>query len=144
MSLDLRYDPENIFAKIIAGDLPCVQIAQDDHTLAFLDVFPQSRGHTLIVAKAARAVHLLDADVATLHRVIAMAHRVGNAIVRALAPAGLQMMQFSGAPAGQTVFHLHVHLIPVFAAGTPAAHGRAGRADPAELEATAELIRAAL
>jgi histidine triad (HIT) family protein len=142
MSLDGDYDEGNIFARIIRGELPAAKVYEDDHVLAFLDVFPQSRGHTLVVSKASRARNLLDVEPEILSQVIGDVQRVAKAIRAALKPDGIVITQFNGAPAGQTVFHLHFHLIPRYAGEALRPHGEGGMADPAELAAIAKQIAA--
>lgn len=145
MSLTGDYDPDNVFAQILAGALPAARLHEDDDTLAFLDAFPQTRGHALVIHRRSRARTLLDVEPEALAAVTATAQRVARALVAALAPDGLQLVQYSGAAAGQTVFHLHLHLIPRWEGGaTGLPDGRRGMADPAALAALAEEIRAAL
>jgi histidine triad (HIT) family protein len=143
MSLEARYDTSNIFAKILRGDLPAVTIFEDDIALAFMDIFPQSRGHALVIPKGSTAVNLLDEDPSMLQALIVRVQRITRAVVKALDPDGVRIAQFNGAPAGQTVFHLHFHIIPVYEGATLAPHA-GGKADPADLEALAMKIRAAL
>ena len=142
LSLDGAYDEDNIFAKIIRGDLPAAKVYEDAHVLAFMDVFPQSRGHTLVVSKKSHARNLLDVEPEVLSHVILDVQRVLKAMRAALDPDGVVLTQFNGAPAGQTVFHLHFHLIPRYEGETPRPHGAGGMADPAELHAIAKLIAA--
>lgn len=122
MSLYGEYDPQNIFAKIIRGEAPCYKVYEDEDVLAFLDVFPQSYGHTLVIPKRAAARNLLEVDGDSLAKVMAVVQRVAKALVAELEPAGVQLAQFNGAPAGQTVFHLHMHLIPRYDGEALAAH----------------------
>jgi histidine triad (HIT) family protein len=143
MSLEARYDTSNIFAKILRGDLPAVKIFEDDIALAFMDLFPQSRGHALVIPKGSTAVNLLDEDPSMLQALIVRVQRITRAVVKALDPDGVRIAQFNGAPAGQTVFHLHFHIIPVYEGATLAPHA-GGKADTADLEALAAKIRAAL
>jgi histidine triad (HIT) family protein len=142
MSLEDVYDEDNIFARIIRGEVPAAKVFEDAHVLAFMDVFPQSRGHTLVVSKKSKARNLLDVEPEVLAHVIGDVQRVAKAIKAALKPDGIVLTQFNGAAAGQTVFHLHFHLIPRYA-GTPLRpHGEGGMADPAELAHLAKLIAA--
>ena len=132
MSLEGTYDRENIFAKILRGDLPAYEIYRTDDVLAFLDLFPQSIGHCLVIPRRAEARNFLDIApdaLATLYRETQV---VARAVVDELAPDGVQIMQFNGAPAGQTVFHLHVHIIPRWSGADMAMHAQ-GKADPAQL-----------
>ena len=133
MSLTTAYDPQNIFAQIIRGDAPCYKLYEDDDVLAFLDLFPQSFGHTLVIPKRSAACNILDVDSEALARVIRVVQKLTRAIVAELAPDGVQVAQFNGAPAGQTVFHIHVHIVPRYAGEGLGLHA-ANRADPAELE----------
>ena len=142
MSLDGDYDEDNVFAKIIRGDLPAAKVFEDAHVLAFMDVFTQSRGHTLVVSKKSRARNLLDVEAEVLSHVMLDVQRVAKAIKAALKPDGIVMTQFNGAAAGQTVFHLHFHLIPRNAGQPLKPHGEGGMADPAELAEIARLIAA--
>ena len=142
MSLDGDYDEDNIFAKIIRGDIPAAKVFEDAHVLAFMDVFPQSRGHTLVISKTAKARNLLDAKPDVLSRLILDVQRVAQAIRAALKPDGIVITQFNGAPAGQTIFHLHFHLIPRYTDTPLRPHGEGGMADAAELAAIAKLIAA--
>ncbi|HNS85932.1 MAG TPA: HIT family protein [Parvularculaceae bacterium] len=143
MTLAIAYDPENIFAKIIRGDLPAIKVFEDEDALAFMDIFPQSRGHTLVIPKKARATNFLDADPAVLSVLIGKVRRVADGVVKALSPDGVRIMQFNGTPAGQTVFHLHFHIIPVFE-NEPVKRHAGEKADMEELKILAGAIRAAI
>jgi histidine triad (HIT) family protein len=140
MSLHGSYDPQNIFARILRGELPCYSIYQDDEVLAFLDLFPQSRGHTLVIPRQVQARNILEIDPATLGRVMAVAQRLTRVLIDELQPDGVQVAQFNGAAAGQTVFHLHVHLVPRFTGQSPGLHA-ATQADPDELQALQARLR---
>lgn len=143
MSLVGAYDPDNIFAKIARGEAPCAKVFEDADTIAFMDLFPQARGHTLVIHKRARARNLLDADLADVAPIMSTTQRVGRAIVKALRPDGLTVMQFNGEAAGQTVFHLHVHLIPRWR-GTPLGRHAQAMANSGELARLAGDIAAAI
>jgi histidine triad (HIT) family protein len=108
----MTYDPDNIFAKIVRGEIPCHKIYEDDHTLAFMDVMPQVDGHCLVVPKAASR-GLLDADAAVLGHVMATVQKVAAAAVKATGADGFQIRQYNEAAGGQTVFHLHFHILPM-------------------------------
>ncbi|MCQ4272024.1 HIT family protein [Pseudomonas kuykendallii] len=136
MSLYGDYDPQNIFARIIRGEAPCHKVYEDDDVLAFLDAFPQSRGHTLVIPKRATARNLLEIDADTLSKLILVAQRLTGVLIDELQAEGVQVAQFNGAPAGQTVYHLHFHLIPRWSASSLGAHAQ-NRAEPAELAALA-------
>ena len=142
MSLEDVYDEDNIFARIIRGEIPAAKVFEDAHVLAFMDVFPQSRGHTLVVSKKSKARNMLDVEPEVLAHVIGDVQRVARAIKAALKPDGIVLTQFNGAAAGQTVFHLHFHLIPRYADTPLRPHGEGGMADPAELAQIAKLIAA--
>lgn len=133
MSLHGNYDPQNIFAQIIRGEAPCYKLYEDDDVLAFLDLFPQSLGHTLVIPKRAAARNILDIDADSLCKLIRVAQHLTQVLVDELQPEGVQVAQFNGAPAGQTVFHIHMHLIPRFAGQGMGVHATS-KADPAELE----------
>ena len=143
MSLDGGYDRSNIFARILRGEAPAAKVYEDAQTLAFMDVFPQSRGHVLVVPKT-EARNLLDVDPAALQTLIVRVQTIARAVREALQPDGLTVMQFNGAEGGQTVYHLHFHIIPRYAGQGIAGHGKAGMADGDELAGLASLIGARL
>jgi len=138
----IAYDPSNIFSKIIKGEIPSHKVYEDADVLVMMDIFPQSKGHVLIIPKAASR-NLLDADPAVLARTIPLVQRVARAAQKALNPDGIRVVQFNEAPAGQSVFHLHFHVIPVYEGVEIGRHGQ-GKADDAELAAQAKAIAAAL
>jgi histidine triad (HIT) family protein len=137
------YDPSNIFAKIIKGEIPSHKVYEDADVLVMMDIFPQSRGHVLIIPKAASR-NLLDADPAVLAKAIGQVQRVAKATQTALNPDGIRIVQYNEAPAGQSVFHLHFHIIPVYNGVEIGRHGGQGKADDAELAAQAKAIAAHL
>jgi histidine triad (HIT) family protein len=138
----MTYDPSNIFAKILRGEIPCHKIYEDDHTLAFMDVMPQVEGHCLVVPKAPSR-GLLDADLAVLANVMATVQKVAAAAVKATGADGLQIKQYNEAAGGQTVFHLHVHILPMKEGlGMKPHSGK--MADQGELAKLATRIRAAI
>ncbi len=143
MSLDGTYDDDNIFAKIVRGEIPSARIFEDEDVLAFMDAFPQSKGHCLVISKTSKARNLLEVEPEVLGKVMAAVQRLTRAAVKALKPDGVVVTQFNGAPAGQTIFHLHVHVIPRWEGQTLGRHG-GGMADASELQALAAQIRAAL
>jgi histidine triad (HIT) family protein len=143
MSLQGAYDDTNIFARIIRGEIPSVPIFEDDDVLAFMDAFPQSRGHCLVISKTSRARNILDVEPEVLAVLSAAVQRLARAVRKALVPDGIVVTQFNGAPAGQTVFHLHIHVIPRWEGQALGRHA-GGMADIAELKSTADMIRAAL
>ena len=141
MSLDGTYDPGNIFAKILRGEMPAVRVFENDDVLAFLDVFPQAQGHTLVIPKHSTARNFLDEVPEVIGPLMLGVQRVARAVRIALNPDGLMISQFNGAPAGQTVFHLHVHIIPRWEGVALGRHGQ-GMADMDELKALAAQIAA--
>lgn len=143
MSLDGRYDDQNIFAKILRGEAPAVKVREDEHTLAIMDVFPQAPGHVLVIPKEP-ARNLFELSEEAAEKAILAVKIVAAAVRRGLEPDGVFVAQFNGAPAGQTVFHIHFHIIPRQEGKEIAGHGQAKMAEMAELEALAEKIRAAL
>ena len=144
MSLDGRYDAGNIFAKIIRGEIPSVKVFEDDRILAFMDVFPQSRGHALVISKVSQARNLLEAEPEVLAELAAATQKLTKAVVAALKPDGVVVTQFNGAPAGQTIFHLHFHVIPRYEGQALGRHGEGGMANTDELRALAAKIAEAL
>ncbi|KAA5598995.1 HIT family protein [Blastochloris sulfoviridis] len=105
------YDPNNIFAKILRGEIPCFKVFEDDKTFAFLDIMPRAPGHTLVIPKAP-ARNILDIEPDDLAAVIRTAQKIAQAGTAAFAADGVTLMQFSEAAGGQEVFHLHVHVVP--------------------------------
>ena len=141
MSLDGTYDAGNIFAKILRGEMPAARVFEDDHVLAFMDVFPQARGHTLVIPKHSTARNFLDEAPEIVGPLLLGVQRVARAVRAALNPDGIVITQFNGAPAGQTVFHLHFHIIPRWDGVALGRHGQ-GMADPDELKTLAAQIAA--
>jgi histidine triad (HIT) family protein len=131
-----------IFCKIVAGQASAAKVAENEHALAFMDLFPSVEGHTLIIPKT-HYDDVFGADDVTLAGVHRLVRRVAIAMDRALAPEGLMMFQLNRAAAGQTVFHYHAHLVPRSAGSDLRLHGR-GKADDAALAALAERIAAAM
>lgn len=131
-----------IFCKIVRGEIPAINVYEDEHTLAFMDIQPASPGHTLVIAKA-HASSLLDIAESDLLAVAVTTQRIARAVQQALAPDGFRINQFNGAAAGQTVPHYHVHIVPMREGQRIGAHGRAP-ADRDELKALAARIRDAL
>lgn len=144
MTLRAPYDPDNIFAKILRGEIPSVKVWEDDHVLAFMDVFPQSEGHVLIVSKTSTARTLLDIEPEALARLTEATRRTARAVEKALSPDGFQIMQLNGEAGGQTVFHLHFHVIPRWDGRPMKGHGHAPMADATSLRDLADRIAAAL
>ena len=143
MSLEGTYDRDNIFARILRGEMPAAKVFEDDRALAIMDVFPQARGHVLVLPKS-EARTLLDAEPDALQALILRVQRVARAVREALQPHGLTVMQFNGEAGGQTVFHLHFHIVPRWEGQAMGRHAGGGMADPQELAALAQQIGAAL
>lgn len=144
MSLNDAYDPDNIFAKILRGEIPSVKVWEDEAVLAFMDVFPQSEGHVLVISRTSTAQNLLDVEPEVLARLTAAVQRTARAVERALKPDGFQIVQYNGAGGGQTVFHLHFHIIPRWGGLPVKGHGHAPMAETAVLRALADRIAAEL
>ncbi len=138
----MPYDDNNPFARILRGELPCIRVYEDADTLAFMDIMPQSDGHTLIVPRRA-GENLLDTTADAVTAAMLTTQRIARAIDRAFSPKGLVVTQFNRAAAGQTVYHLHFHVIPVYLEGAVRLHART-QADFGVLEGHAARIRAAL
>lgn len=105
------YDPNNIFAKILRGEIPSHKVYEDEDTIAFLDIMPRADGHTLIVPKTA-CRNLLDCPADVLEKTIKVAQKIAHATMKAFAAEGITLQQFSESAGGQEVFHLHFHVIP--------------------------------
>lgn len=138
----MSYDTNNVFAKILRGEIPCHKVHEDAHTLAFMDVMPQADGHTLVIPKQTSR-NLLDADAAALGPLMASVQKVAKAVRQAFGAEGILIQQFNEPAAGQTVFHLHVHILPR-TAGVPLRPHSGKMADNQLLARHAEMIRAAL
>jgi histidine triad (HIT) family protein len=138
----MAYDPGNIFAKILRGEIPCVKVYENDKTLALMDVMPEAEGHVLVVPKEA-AENILDLSADGLAAMMATTQRVAKAVDKALAPDGLLLKQYNRAAAGQSVFHVHFHIVPRFEGMPLAPHGKV-MVDAATLEPIAAKIRSAL
>jgi histidine triad (HIT) family protein len=140
--MSTAYDPDNIFAKILRGEIPSHRVFEDEHTVAFMDVMPQADGHTLVVPKTP-ARNILDAAPDQLAAVIATTQRIAKAVKAAFDADGVFVAQFNERAAGQTVFHLHFHVIPRHE-GAPLRPHSGRMADHTVLAAHAEKIRSAL
>lgn len=105
------YDPTNIFAKILRGEVPCHKVYEDDHTFVFMDIMPRAEGHALVVPKTPSR-NILDAKLEDLAYVIATAQKVARAAMVAFNAEGITLQQFSEPAGGQVVFHTHVHVVP--------------------------------
>jgi len=136
------YDDSNIFAKILRGEIPCHKVYEDDLAIAFMDVMPQGVGHTLVVPKAPSR-NILDADPETLSALMPRVQKIARAVKKAFDAEGLTIMQFNEPAGGQTVYHLHIHIIPRFD-GIPLQRHSGDMEKPEVLAANAEKVRAAL
>ena len=137
------YDPQNIFAKILRGEMPSVKLFEDDTTLAIMDVFPQVNGHVLVLPKAPSR-NILDIAPADLAALIVRVQIIAKAAQHAFKADGITISQFNEGAGGQTVFHTHFHIMPRFNGVPLGAHGTGGMADIEVLKAQAEQIKAAL
>lgn len=138
----MSYDPNNVFAKILRGEIPSFKVYEDEQTLAFMDAMPQADGHTLVIPKTP-AENFFDVDADVLRNLIGVTQTVARAVRSAFNPDGVRIMQFNGPAAGQTVFHIHFHIIPCYTGVPLKAHSRE-LADKNILAAHAEKIKAAL
>ncbi len=138
----MAYDTDNIFAKILRGDIPCHKVHEDEDTIVIMDVMPQADGHALVIPKAPSR-NLLDATPMALGAVIAVAQRVARASMQAFAADGISIHQFNEAAGGQSVFHLHMHVIPRHDGVALRPH-TGQMEDQAVLAQNAEKLRAAL
>jgi len=139
MTLHAPYDPNNVFAQILRGEMPCVTVFEDSHIVCFMDVFPQSRGHCLVVPKTPSR-NLLEVAPKDIGRLFGAVQRITKAVEGALKPDGIVVTQFNGAPAGQTVFHTHVHIIPRYSDEPLTAHASGKMANTDALKKLAEKI----
>jgi histidine triad (HIT) family protein len=138
----MAYDTDNVFARILRGEIPAHRVWEDEHTLAFMDVMPQADGHTLVIPKS-EAENLFDLPGPMLAATILTTQRVARAVRRAFAAPGILIAQLNGAAAGQSVFHIHFHVLPRHEGLDLRFHAR-GMADPATLAEHALRVRAAL
>ena len=137
-----EYDPENIFAKIIRGEIPAHKVHEDDKTLAFMDIMPRTEGHTLVIPKAASR-NMLDIGEDDLCALMKTVRKVARAVKKAYGADGVLIQQFNEPAAGQVIFHTHVHILPRFE-GVPLKPHTGEMADNDALAASAEKIRDAL
>jgi histidine triad (HIT) family protein len=135
----MAYDSNNIFARIIRGEIPSIKVLEDEHALAFMDIMPWSDGHTLVIPKFA-ATNVFDAPPDGLAVLIQRTQIVARAVQQAFQPDGLRLVQNNAPGAGQTVFHLHFHIVPCYD-GVPLRIHSPVMADPAVLREHAERIR---
>lgn len=138
----MTYDADNIFAKILRGEIPSHKVYEDADALVIMDAMPQSPGHTLIIPKAPSR-NLLDADPQVLARLAPLLQKIARAVKQAFAADGVTMVQFNEPASGQTVFHLHFHVIPRFE-DTPLKPHTGKMEDPEVLAANADKLRKVL
>jgi histidine triad (HIT) family protein len=136
------YDPNNIFAKILRGELPAYKVYEDDRTLAFLDIMPQATGHTLVIPKAPSR-NMLDADPEEVAYVVKVAQKIAKVAMSVFAADGLMLVQYNEPASGQSVYHLHVHVIPR-KEGVPLRPPASYKEDPSVLAEQAAKLAAAL
>ena len=140
------YDPQNIFAKMLKGEIPCHKIYEDGDTMAFLDIMPRTEGHALVITKEP-AVDLFAISAQGLDKLMAVVQKLATQIKAAVGADGVGsnvvIQQFNGEAAGQTVLHLHVHIVPI-KEGVPLKPHAGDMANTDELAATAEKIKAVL
>jgi histidine triad (HIT) family protein len=138
----LAYDSNNVFAKILRGEIPSVKVFEDAHTLAFMDVMPQAEGHVLVIPKEP-AENIFDLSAQGAAAMMATAQKVAKAVRKGLTVPGVMLAQLNGAPAGQSVFHVHFHIIPRRGGVDMQLHAR-DMVDPQTLEPISAKIRSAL
>jgi histidine triad (HIT) family protein len=136
------YDPNNIFAKILRGEIPSIKVYEDQDTIAIMDIMPQADGHVLVIPRAPSR-NLLDADPQVFKPLYETVQVIARAVQQAFGADGVLIKQFNEEAAGQTVFHLHVHVVPRKAGENLRPHG-GKMADQALLARHAEMIRQAL
>lgn len=140
--MSVAYDPNNIFAKILRGEIPCEKLYEDEDTLAFMDVMPQAEGHLLVIPKLG-ARNILDVPPEVLSSLILRVQKLARAAKAGMGAEGVTVIQFNEPAAGQTVYHIHFHVIPRWEGIALRPHS-GKMADPATLKAHADKIRAAL
>ena len=137
----MSYDDQNIFAKILRGEIPSTRVYEDDQTLCFMDIFPRADGHCLVIPKTP-CRNLLDASQDQLSAVMATTQKVAQAAMMALEADGITVQQFNEGPGGQEVFHLHFHILPRWEGVSLRPPGRPG--DMAQIDEIAKKVRGAL
>jgi histidine triad (HIT) family protein len=137
-----KYDDQNLFAKILRGEIPCYKIYENEHTLAFMDIMPRSPGHTLVIPKSP-ARGILDIETEAFAEVARTSKKIAMAAVKAFGADGIIVQQFSEAASGQVVFHLHMHVMPM-TAGVELLPAQSRREDAEVLEEHSARMIAAL
>ena len=140
--MSTSYDNNNVFAKILRGELPCHKVYEDDKTIAFMDIMPRGDGHTLVIPKAPSR-NVLDIDLEDLAAVMATVQKIARAVMPAFGAQGVTIQQFNETVGGQVVFHTHVHVMPRFEGVALRPH-TATTADNEVLKTQAEKLRQAL
>ena len=135
------YDLDNVFAKILRGELPCNKVYEDEETFAFLDIMPRAEGHTLVIPRSP-ARNLLDASEEQLAAIIRTTQRISRAVLKAFDAQGVTIQQFNEPAGGQVVFHFHVHILPRWNGVALSKAGQMG--DQVKIRANAQKIREAL
>jgi len=138
----MAYDPNNVFAKILRGEIPSVKVYEDEHTLAFMDIMPQTPGHTVVIPKEA-AEDMMDLSPQGAAQLIQTSQKIARAAKKALDASAITLVQRSGRDSGQTVFHVHFNVMPHYP-GVPLKLHAQSMVDPETLVPIAEKIRAAL
>lgn len=136
------YDPDNIFAKILRGEIPCEKLFEDEHTFAFMDIMPMGTGHCLVIPKAPSR-NLLGIEVESLGHVMVTAQKLARAVMPAFDSDGVLVQTYNEPASGQTVFHMHVHVIPRFE-NVPLKPHTGKMEDAAVIRSNADKIRAEL
>jgi histidine triad (HIT) family protein len=137
----MTYDSDNIFAKILRGEIPSTRVYEDDETLAFMDIMPRADGHVLVIPKTP-CRNILDASPEQMTAVMCTVQKLSHAVMKAFGAQGVTLQQFNEAVGGQEVFHLHVHVLPRHEGVSLRPPGKMEERDV--IEANAEKIRAAL
>jgi histidine triad (HIT) family protein len=137
-----EYDDNNVFAKILRGEMPCTKVYEDEHVLAFMDIMPRADGHTLVIPKA-KVRNLLDVAPEDLAHLIKVVQKIAHAVHKAMGSQGFIVQQFNEEAGGQVVLHLHFHIIPRWE-GVRLRPAMGDMAPPEVLAEHAEKIRAAL
>lgn len=138
----MTYDDNNIFAKILRGEMPAHKIFEDEHSFAFLDIMPKSKGHSLVIPKTP-AINLIDIEPDNLCTLMRSVHKLAPIVVEAMGADGFVIQQFNGAVAGQMVFHIHFHIVPRYE-NVPLKHAASEMEQDGILTANADKIRAAV
>jgi histidine triad (HIT) family protein len=141
MTAGTPYDPDNIFVKIMRGELPCHKVYEDDKTFVFMDIMPRTEGHALVVPKAGSR-NILDADAEDLGHIIRTVQKVARAAMTAFKADGVTVAQFSEPAGGQVIFHTHFHVLPRWDGVEMGPSGKRG--DDAKIAENARLLREAL